>query len=364
MIDSVLSLSKRLIRIQSDPDNAPELQQCLNIVCAELSNFTVEEFNCDGVRSILAYVGKTRPAKFGLILNGHLDVIPAKKKQYKPVIKGGKLYGAGALDMKSNLSCLIEVFKKTAHSVSYPIGLQIVTDEEIGGFKGTKYQIQQGVRSDFIIAGETTNFQIATKAKGVIWAKLIATGRAAHGAYPWRGDNAIVRMNQCLQTIVEKFPVPATDAWVSTINISQISTSNKAHNKVPDHCETTLDIRYTPADQDRIIHDIKALLPKQMTLHVEANEPCLNTPDTDAHVKQLQSIAKKHTQSSIVTYGAQGTSDARHYTEVGGHGIEFGPIGTGIGSDDECIDIESLKTYCTILVEFVLSFSQPAPTNK
>jgi acetylornithine deacetylase/succinyl-diaminopimelate desuccinylase-like protein len=132
---------------------------------------------------------------------------------------------------------------------------------------------------------------------------------------------------------------------------------------VPDCCEATLDIRYVPGDQDRIIRDLKALLPKQVSLHVETNEPCLNIPDSDVHVKQLQSIAEKHTQSTIATYGANGTSDARHYTAVAGHGIEFGPIGSGIGSDDECIDIQSLKTYCAILEEFVLTFSTPSQTK-
>ncbi len=356
MINSVLALSKRLIAIPSEPGCDRELDECLRIVKQELADFTIEEFDTDGVKSILAYPSAKRPSKFALLLNGHLDVIPAKASQYKPIVNDGKLYGAGALDMKSNLSCLIHVFKKVAHSVSYPIGLQIVTDEEVGGFKGTKYQVEQGVRSDFILAGETTGFNIATRAKGVIWARIIMTGEAAHGAYPWRGSNAIVQMSQLIHTLMKRFPTPKIESWRSTINISKISTTNTAQNKVPDQCEITLDVRYIPEDADTIIDAIQSLLPTNASLHIDAKEPCLYTPNDNPAVKNLRHITRKLTGQNPKLYGAQGTSDARHFTLQGGCGIEFGPIGGGIGSDDEWIDIKSLETYMRILEQFITQF--------
>lgn len=48
------------------------------------------------------------------------------------------------------------------------VGLQLVTNEGIRGFSGTKYQIESGVRADFVIAGEPTNFDIAHEAKGIL----------------------------------------------------------------------------------------------------------------------------------------------------------------------------------------------------
>lgn len=50
----------------------------------------------------------------------------------------------------------------------------------------------------------------------------------------------------------------------------------------------------------------------------------------------------------------QGSSDARHFTKVGCAGVEFGPIGGGIGTDKEWIDIPSLEKYYKILREFLL----------
>lgn len=356
MIDSVLALSKTLIAIQSDPGRSRQLHQCLEIVKRELADFTVDEFECDGVESILVYPGSTRPKQFALLLNGHLDVIPAKPSQYKPHIKDGKLYGAGALDMKSNLSCLIHVFKKTASSLNYPIGLQIVTDEEVGGFKGTKYQVDQGVRSNFILAGETTGFNIATRAKGVIWGRVATTGTAAHGAYPWRGENAIVTMNRVIDAILKRFPIPDKEEWISTVNISKISSTNPAHNKVPDQCEITLDVRYIPEDETTIVKAIEKVLPKQASLQIDAKEPCLFTPDNNPSVNHLQRVTQQLTGTMPLLYGAHGTSDARHFTNHQGNGIEFGPIGGGIGSDNEWINIKSLETYCAILERFITEF--------
>jgi len=140
----------------------------------------------------LVYFQKTRPNNFKIILNAHLDVVSGRKEQYKPYEKDGKLFGRGAIDMKGAAAVEILVFKEIAKKVSYPLALQLVTDEEIGGFCGTKYQIEKGVRADFVIAGEPTDFGVNNKAKGIIWLKIKTKGKAAHGAYPWRGKKCLI----------------------------------------------------------------------------------------------------------------------------------------------------------------------------
>ena len=105
------------------------------------------------------------------------------------------------MDMKANVACLMTVFKDVADKVNYPLGLQLVTDEEIGGFHGTKYQIEKGVRAEFVVVGESTDLNIKNRAKGILWAKISAKGKTAHGAYPWRGENAIWKMNEFLNCL-------------------------------------------------------------------------------------------------------------------------------------------------------------------
>lgn len=184
MQNSIASLVKDLIAIPSTKDNPDALKQTLEVAKKELEGFTAEEFESNGIPSLLVYKETKRPEHFKVILNAHLDVVPAKNNQYAVTEKDGKWYGRGTNDMKAATAVEILVFKELAKQLPYSIALQLVTDEEIGGFHGTKYQVAQGIKGDFVIAGEPTNFGINNKAKGIIWAKVTTKGKIAHGAYP------------------------------------------------------------------------------------------------------------------------------------------------------------------------------------
>jgi succinyl-diaminopimelate desuccinylase len=56
-------------------------------------------------------------------------------------------------------------FIDCAENLKYPVALQLLTDEEIGGFDGTKFQVESGVNAEFVIATEPTNLDIVVKAK-------------------------------------------------------------------------------------------------------------------------------------------------------------------------------------------------------
>ena len=357
MANPTVRLSKELIAIRTDPSNTRELHEALKLVERELKGFPLERFERNKSRSILVMNTKRRPKKFRVLLNGHLDVIPGKDFQYIPREKGGRLYGVGSMDMKSNVACLIQAFKQTARKVSYPLGLQIVTDEEVGGFDGTLYQVERGVRADFVIAGESTRFDIVNEAKGILWIKISCRGKTAHGAYPWRGDNAIAKMNICLSRLMEEFPVPKSQVWRSTINISRVETSNSSFNKVPDSCQAWIDLRFIPSESKTILKRFRSALPKGCSVEIIAHEPALYVDKRDPYLVRLRAITQTVTGQPAKYYGAQGSSDARHFTRVGCAGVEFGPIGGGIGTDKEWVSIPSLMKYENILREFLLSLN-------
>lgn len=355
MHSHILDFSKQLISIQTDPDKKTELDSALDLTLSHLSEFTIEHFEKNGVRSALVYNTPTRPDKFKLLLNCHLDVIPGKKEQYSPRIEGDKLLGVGAMDMKANLACAVFAFKEIASKTTTPIALQLVTDEEIGGFDGTKHQVEQGVNADFILATEPTNFDIVHTAKGVLWLHITAKGETAHGAYPWRGDNAIWKMHSFLNELKKHYKNPKKQEWVTTLNLSSITSSNQTYNKIPDDCAIGIDIRFIAEDKDTILKDVTSLIPHEFSVEILANEPATFVEKNNPFVEKLAEITARHTSDNVVLRGAQGSSDARHFEHVGSSGIEFGPIGDGIGSDDEWVSISSLETYYEILKEYLLS---------
>lgn len=352
---TIVNLSKKLISLKTDPGNLIELKCALKLCVDQVSEFTIENFESKGISSVLIHNQEKGHKNFKLILNGHLDVIPGKENQYKPYLRNGRLYGVGALDMKSNLSTLIQVFKNTASKVNYPLALQIVTDEEVGGFDGTKYQIDQGIRGEFVISGETTNFNIVNEAKGILWLKISFYGKTAHGAYPWRGENAIINAHDFITKLYKAYPLPKDEKWISTINLASIETSNKTFNKIPDNAIVSLDIRFVPGENKKILSFIKKILPKSSKLEILTNEPALSTPENNIYVQKLIETTRIFQSDKGQTYKAQGSSDARHYMHVSNFGVEFGAVGGGIGEDVEWIDIESLKNYYDILTKFIKS---------
>lgn len=355
MLNKILPLAQKMIPIKSTSDNPVALEKVLDLALSRVKEYTIEKFENNGVKSALIYHSKNRPKKFKVILNGHLDVVPGKEFQYHPKIKRGRLYGVGSMDMKANAACLVLVFKEVAKMVNYPLGLQLVTDEEIGGFNGTKYQVDKGVRADFVIAGEPTNLNIVNKTKGILWLKISFKGKSAHGAYPWRGKNAIWGMNSFLNILQKKYPVPEQEQWITTINLSNIETNNKSFNKIPDDCTVWLDIRYVAEERDTIVKNIKMLLAKGFIMQTIIKEPAICLDENNQYIKKLQGVAEQITKKKPRLYGAQGSSDARHFVRVNCNGVEFGPVGGGIGSDREWVDIRSLEKYYLILRGFLLS---------
>lgn len=350
---NVIELTTQLIGLRTTPDYPELLQQALDICRSKITCGTVEHFECNGYRSMLVYNREVRPERFKVILNGHLDVIPGKDHQYSAEIRGTRLYGVGATDMKANVACLIDVFNEMAPKVDYPLALQLVTEEELGGFWGTKHQIEQGVRGDFIIAAESTNFNIVTQAKGVLWVELTAFGETAHGAYPWRGDNAVQKMARFLSLLEREYPTPSQQEWRTTVNVASISTPNATYNKIPDQCNVQLDIRFLPSESNGALARLKSFVPPDFACEVVADESALFASDTNPFVQTLQRITEEYRNEESSFYCAQGSSDARHYTRIGDIGVEFGPIGGGIGTDEEWIDIPSLNVYREVLKRYL-----------
>lgn len=354
MINDIVKLSKKFISIKSTPDNPQALEKVLELALSNLKGFTIERFERNGAKSALIYNTRHRPKKFKIILNGHLDIIPGKESQYHPILRGNKLYGVGAMDMKASVACLIAAFKEVAGKIKYPLGLQLVTDEEVGGFNGTKYQIEKGVKADFVIVGEDTNFNIENQTKGIIWAKISAKGKTAHGAYPWKGENAILKMNRFFNSLDKKYPAPKKAKWATTVNVARIETGNKTFNKIPDDCEAWLDIRYVPKESDAIAGNLKKLLPKGFGLEILAKEPALSTDENNPFVRSLKKAVKQTIGKTPLVVAANGSSDARHYARVDCPAIEFGPGGGGMGSDNEWVGTPDLEKYYQILKNFLL----------
>jgi succinyl-diaminopimelate desuccinylase len=348
-----------LLQIESVESLPNNLQKVIDVAAAYISErgYTVERFESSGKPSMLAYHGKKRPKRFRVLFNGHLDVVPAKSSQFIPSLKGDKLFARGAHDMKAGAVGMIEVFCEKAATLGYPLGIQLVTDEEIGGFDGTGYQRSKGVNADYFIAGESTGFAVNTDAKGICWVKLHAQGTTAHGAYPWRGVNALHTLTQAVENIMKQYPVPKKEVWRTCVNLARIETNNTAFNKIPDAAVAHLDIRYTAGDvhfknEKTATAFLRRHIGKSVSIEYVHWGPAHHTPEHAALVLDLVAARKGHARAQKHEK-SHGASDARFYSDAQTQAVCFGPHGDGLHTDTEWVSMESVSTFKAILRDYL-----------
>lgn len=134
------------------------------------------------VRCVVASIGSGSPH---LVLNGHVDVVPAGAGEWtsEPFVAtrdGDRLVGRGTMDMKGGLAAAIFAFKALADLDLLERGtvsLASVPEEESGG-NGTLACLARGHVGDAVVFGEPTHLRLVHRHVGIQSFTLTATGRA------------------------------------------------------------------------------------------------------------------------------------------------------------------------------------------
>jgi len=354
-----LAAACELLAVPSTADRPSDLQRALGFVVDFAGpGFTVERFESGGKPSALMYRGAQRP-RFQIILNAHLDVVPAPPAQFRPRRDGDRLYARGAQDMKVSALVEAQVFRELAGGLPYPLGLQLVTDEEVGGRDGTLHQIRQGVAAEFVVIGEHSGLRIVTDSKGMITATLRAVGRSGHSAYPWLGDNALVKLQRSLASLLAAYPVATEEQWRTTVNIARIETPNQARNQIPARAEAWLDIRFPPDDPDlngKTAEQIAAYLAgfcePGVTPVVDYADPPHHADRQRAEIRGLrQAVTNQGYRADFLR--KHGAADGRFYYQQGTDAVIFGVGGEGLHGPDEYADVTTIAPYYRALTEFL-----------
>jgi succinyl-diaminopimelate desuccinylase len=356
--EKLLNAIKELIAIESTADNPAALQAALNYVEQFVRNrvpdITIEHFERSDKPSFLAYRGSNRPERFHIILNGHVDVVPAVPEQFKLQHDGNTLRGRGIYDMKAATLVLAEQFCQSVLRTPFDLGLQIVTDEEANGHNGTLYQIEQGVRANLAICGDCGRlpgtYTIANQAKGVVLVKLALKGRSSHGAYPWRSKNAALLAADFAARLQAHYPQPIEATSNTTVTITNLQTMGGGVSKIPSEASITLDCRYAAgdphfADKAHFLQLLTQIDPTAMVTEFIAFSAPMFASEDNPLLQQLKSAAETTEDQSFSFTTNNGTGDGRFYTAVGCDACEFGIAGEGQHSTNEFISVTALTTY-------------------
>ena len=162
----------------------------------------------------------------GLLLQGHVDVVPTADQRwthppFAGVLEDGYIWGRGALDMKAGVTMLVAALLRLKASGVTPAGditLCLLADEEAGGeygagwlvsehpeqFAGIQYSL--GEFGGFTMRlGGTTFYPIQVAEKLQCRLRLTIEGPAGHGSQPVRGG-AMARLGRVLADLDQKQP--------------------------------------------------------------------------------------------------------------------------------------------------------------
>ena len=292
-----------------------------------------------------------------VVLHGHIDVVPGHPEQFEARIEGDRLYGRGAYDMKGALAAMLVVFAGMHDQDQVRVRLGVVADEESeeDTDRGSEHLVNSGFVGDFAVTGEPTNLHIGVEAKGVLAVRLEVRGRAAHGATPWEGDNAVLKALDVFRSI-ESLPFARQSSELfdrPSINLGRI-WGGDALNKVPDRCIIDVDIRYLPGQDPTAIREEIAALPDSEIVS-QFSRPPAKVDRGSPFVAALHEAATPHHIEAPMSVGRDGASDAVSFLQVGVPAVEFGPAGAGHHGPEEWVSLSSLESYRQTLETFLRS---------
>ena len=217
--------------------------------------------NAPEVQNLYARIGDRAP---NFCFAGHTDVVPvgdANEWSVDPFaaeIKGDRLYGRGASDMKTAIAGFAAAAARFLESRDngFPgsISLLITGDEEGEAVNGTvkvlEWLKEKGEVLDACLVGEPTNPEtlgdmIKIGRRGSMTAFLTVHGASGHAAYPHLADNPVERLVKMLSAVLDKPLDDGTEHFQpSTAVVTTIDVGNPVANVIPARAEARINVRF------------------------------------------------------------------------------------------------------------------------
>lgn len=386
-----VSICQELIRIPSvnygegkgdERAIADYVVACLAEVGIEATIYESAPNRCN----VIAKISGTNPSRPGLVLHGHLDVVPANAHDWQVdpfagEIREGAIWGRGAVDMK-NVDAMILAIVRNWHRTGYiperNILLAFFADEEAGSNFGSRYMTREhpevfagyseaisevGGFSVTLTNGKRLYF-IEAAQKGIHWMKLTAHGRAGHGSMV-NDENAITalsaavaklgsfqwpqRYTETVKTLFQKIASatnrrydendlrPLLDEIGPTARMIGATLSNTANptileagykaNVIPGSASAVIDGRFLPGFEEELNSTIRAIVGPDIEIETLTRDIALEVDFTGPLVDAMCSaILSEDPEGIPVPYLMSGGTDNKALSELGIVGYGFSPL--------------------------------------
>ena len=373
MDDLTLALLEQLI---ARPSVTPADAGCLELIGARLAGagFTLERLDSgpDDFRVSNLWAVRRGQSADGplLVFAGHTDVVPTgdlakwTSDPFVPTVRGDRLYGRGAADMKTSLAAMVvaaEDFAAMHPDHRGSVAFLLTSDEEGPARDGTVVCVEhlraRGERLDYCVVGEPTSVErlgdtVKNGRRGSLSGKLRVIGVQGHVAYPHLARNPV---HQAAPALAEL----AVSEWdggnayfpPTTFQISNLTAGTGAGNVIPGEMVVDFNFRFsTESTPDSLKQRVHALLERHGLAYALdwslSGEPFL-TPVGELSAAISAAIeAETGVTAELSTTG--GTSDGRFIAKLCPQVVEFGPLNASIHKIDEYVPLDQIAPLTRI----------------
>jgi len=259
---------------------------------AEMRKLGFDEARFDKMGNTLGRIGNGPKV---LVYDSHIDTVGIGNRddwEWDPFIgkvEDGKLFARGAVDEKGSTPGMIyglAIARDLGLLDDYTVYYLGNMEEWCDGIAPNSFvEADPKVKPDFVVIGEPTKMNVYRGHKGRVELEIAASGRSAHAASHYLGDNAVYKMISVINLIREldrrfrfgmgSHPVQGHPSIV----VTDVQARTASLNAVPDEFKIYIDRRITLSEpHDEVINQIKGLVPDYLQDEIRVRELDYDTP--------------------------------------------------------------------------------------
>ena len=259
---------------------------------AEMRKLHYDEVRFDKMGNTLGRIGNGPKV---IVYDSHIDTVGVGDRDswgwdpFKGKIEDGRLFARGACDEKGSTPGMVyglALARDLGLLKDYTVYYFGNMEEWCDGIGPNAFvEADPKVKPDFVVIGEPTMMNVYRGHKGRIEMKITASGRSAHAAVHFLGDNAVYKMISIINLIREldrrmRFGMGAHPILGHpSIAITNVEARTNSLNAVPDQFTIYIDRRITISEShDEVINLIKGLIPDYLQNEIIVEELFYDEP--------------------------------------------------------------------------------------
>ena len=312
-----VALTEAMVDVESVSGNEKELADAVERAVLGVPHLHVmREGNVVFARTEL-----NRPSR--VILAGHLDTVPLNDN-FPSRRDGDLIHGCGTTDMKSGSAVALHLAATLAepvHDLSFVFYDCEEVDSDRNGLGKAARHRPEWLAADFALLLEPTLAEVEAGCQGTLRVEVRTTGRRAHSARSWLGDNAIHHAGEVLHRL-SQYRARTIDIdgcrYREGLNAVRVH-GGVAGNVIPDECVVEVNYRFAPdrGVDDAVRHVTDVFADCSVTV-VDAAPGALPGLDAPAARHFLSAVGRPPTAKL-------GWTDVARFSSLGIPAVNYGP---------------------------------------